>query len=952
MSKSFRCFILALAFSSAARAQYWQQQVNYTIEVELNDQEHVLDGFEKMTYINHSPDTLHYIWFHVWPNAYKNDQTAFSEQLLINGRTDFYFSNKEQRGYINRLDFKVNGITAAIADHPQYIDIIQLILPQALPPGRQAEIVTPFHMQLPENFSRGGHTGQSYQLTQWFPSPAVYDHKGWHPIPYLDQGEFYSEFGNYDVRITVPENYVVAATGELQNPAEKDWLKTRSTFNWVPITSTTVVKKGSYKHIKKTVQAYPTSSSKTKTIQFLQTNVHDFAWFADKRFIVQQDTLLMANGKTVTAYSYYLPGFSSAWKNSLDYIKNAVRFRSAVMGPYPYNTVSVVEAKMGFEGGMEYPTITCISPTSSGKELENIIEHEIGHNWLQGILATNERRYPWMDEGMNTYYDDRYQSFAREKKLAHNPRSFFGKRLPQNPESLFLQATIAAKKDQPINTPSENFTELNYALVAYHKTSAWMKLLEQTLGTSVFDACMQEYYKRWQFKHPLPEDLQSVVEEISGKNLDTVFTLLNKKGALVPPREKKIKPVAFFNFNHTDRYNYINILPAPGFNQYNKFMIGLLVHNYNLPASRLQFLLAPLYGTGSKTLNGLGRISYTDFPASPALDKIVYSLSAEKFSSNASLDTFGNKVFEHFQKIVPAVRVYFKQTALSKTTSTLDLRGFFIREKTFDGYETKTGDSVNVYPTAFPSGNRWLAQLSYDYRNDRVLYPYQYQLQWQQGENFYRLNATARYFFNYAKGGGFAVRGFAAKFGYIGSGKPLSTERYQPKLLGVRGDEDYTYSNYFIGRSASMINPDGPIANKGLGAQQIMIRDGGFKLVLDQYPFLQGRSENWVAALNFTSTLPYNLFHTVLPVKLFFDLGTFAEAWQKDAPVSNFLYTGGVQLSLLHDLINVYMPVLFSNDFRSNIKSAWPKNRFLKTISFSIDIQNFRLNKINKLLVF
>ncbi|MBK8090402.1 MAG: hypothetical protein IPK31_22370 [Chitinophagaceae bacterium] len=194
--------LLFLFVSSITLAQqpYWQQQVNFKIEVTLNDAEHTLDGFEKIEYINRSPDTLTFIWFHVWPNAFRTDKTAFSDQLLENGRTDFYFSNKEDRGYINRLDFRVNSVLAKTEDHPQHIDIIKVLLPQPLAPGASIEITTPFHVQLPKNFSRGGHVGQSYQITQWYPKPAVYDWKGWHPLPYLDQGEFYSDFGNYEVK--------------------------------------------------------------------------------------------------------------------------------------------------------------------------------------------------------------------------------------------------------------------------------------------------------------------------------------------------------------------------------------------------------------------------------------------------------------------------------------------------------------------------------------------------------------------------------------------------------------------------------------------------------------------------------------------------------------------------------------------------------------------------------
>ena len=215
--------IFAFAFSQNG---YWQQELKYKISVTLNDQEHSLDAFESLVYTNHSPDTLRFIWFHLWPNTFKNDKTAFSEQMVENGDTHFYFGGKEKRGYINRLDFRVDEVAAKTEDHYQDIDIIRLILPRPLPPGESITITTPFHVQLPEISSRSGHMGQSYQVTQWYPKPAVYDRTGWHPMPYLDQGEFYSEFGSFDVQITLPKNYVVAATGELQNEEEKNgWMK-------------------------------------------------------------------------------------------------------------------------------------------------------------------------------------------------------------------------------------------------------------------------------------------------------------------------------------------------------------------------------------------------------------------------------------------------------------------------------------------------------------------------------------------------------------------------------------------------------------------------------------------------------------------------------------------------------------------------------------------------------
>src|ERR1700761_376856 len=157
MRKAILLLLSIVAISTLASAQYWQQQVNYTIDITLDDTAHSLDGFEKIQYINNSPDTLSFIWIHCWPNAYKNDRTAFSEQLLGNGRTDFYFSGKEQKGYINHLEFRVDGRLARMEDHPQYIDIIKVLLPAPLPPGSQTTLTTPFHVRLPYNFSRGGY---------------------------------------------------------------------------------------------------------------------------------------------------------------------------------------------------------------------------------------------------------------------------------------------------------------------------------------------------------------------------------------------------------------------------------------------------------------------------------------------------------------------------------------------------------------------------------------------------------------------------------------------------------------------------------------------------------------------------------------------------------------------------------------------------------------------------
>ena len=899
---TFQYFILQPVFCQPPA--YWQQQVNCKITVSLNDADNTLDAFIQMQYHNNSPDTLHYIWFHLWPNAYKNDRTAFSDQLLENGRTDFYFSDEEDRGYINRLNFKVDNISANVEDHPQHQDIVKLILPQALAPGKQISIETPFHVKLPHNFSRGGHINQSYQITQWYPKPAVFDKKGWHQMPYIDQGEFYSEFGDYNVEINVPSKYIVAATGNLQTE---------------------------------------TTDGAIKKLVFTQPNVHDFAWFADKDFIVIQDTLQLP-GRVIRLKVYYLEDEKNIWKNSILYLKNAVRTKSEWIGQYPYDVVSVVDNAASTPGGMEYPTITLLRSGGSAAGLERVINHEAGHNWFYGILATNERDFPWMDEGMNTYYDRRYaETFydAKEGNRFVPKEKFLKDRFPAYPEKLLLQAMIKIKKDQPINTVSENFSKLNYGLVAYEKTGEWMKLLETELGKETFDRVMQTYYQRWKFKHPYPEDFKTVAEEVSSKNLDAAFSLLAKKGSLQNPQKRKIKPAAIFSLKETYKYNYISIAPAVGYNFYDKLMVGAFIHNYTLPQNKFQFFTAPLYATGSKQLNGIGRAAYSLYPGSN-VQKIEIAIAGEKFTGDFYTDSTNKKNYLRFSKIVPSLKyVFANKNPRSTVTKYIQWKTFFINETSLL-FTRDTVHQINVI--TYPVKHRYLNQLQFVLQNERVLYPYSGAFMIEQGDGFTRANFTGNYYFNYSNGGGLAVRLFAGKFFYTGDKtfiKQYQTDAFHLNMSGAKGYEDYTYSNYFIGRNEF----------EKLSSQQIMIRDGAFKVRTDLLSNKIGKTDDWLTAANFTSSIPkqinpLELLPFRIPVKLFADIGTYAEAWKKDAPTGRFLFDAGLQVSVLKNIVNIYVPLLYSKVYSDYFKSTIIEKRFIKNISFSIDVQNISLKKL------
>jgi len=521
----FLCFYVS-SFNATA-TNYFQQQVNYTIDVALNDDLHQLNAFATITYINNSPNTLNEILFHLYPNAYTNDKTAFAEQLLENGDTDFYFSKAADKGSISNLSFKINNKKAIFEQDATHADIGKLQLNKSLLPGDSIIITTPFTVQIPTNFSRLGRDGESYQVTQWYPKPAVYDAQGWHAFPYLNQGEFYYEFGNYTVNITVPKNYIVAATGDLQTESEQKILTklAKKTANNID----EIVKEPFNKF------EFPPSADETKTLTFTQNKVHDFAWFADKRFHVLKSAVELQSGKTVATWAFFTNKDAEHWKEATNYLNDAVAFYSKHVGEYPYNVCTAVNGTLVAGGGMEYPTITIIGGINSDKLLDRVVTHEVGHNWFQGILASNERAYPYLDEGINSYYENRYMdekypdSGILPAAISPAVANFLGKqfnledKLPSYQNELGYMLSCRAHKDQPICTHSATFTNNNYGTIAYGKSAIAFKYLEKFLGRAEYDRIMQIYFQQWQFKHPQPNNLRTVFESNSNKYLDWFF---------------------------------------------------------------------------------------------------------------------------------------------------------------------------------------------------------------------------------------------------------------------------------------------------------------------------------------------------------------------------------------------------------------------------------------------
>ncbi len=529
---SFTILIFGFFYSVISIAQtgrdFWKQEVNYRISVSLDDVHHSLDGYAEIEYVNNSPDDIREIYFHLWPNAYSNDSSALAKQFLSINNLKFFNSKESERGYISKLQFKAGGKELEMIPDSIHIDICKIILTDPLKSGDRIIISTPFYVKIPSaKFSRLGHIGESYFITQWYPKPAVYDRFGWHPMPYLDQGEFYSEFGSFDVSITMPKNYVVGASGDLQTESEIEFMNKKAAaaekLNEFP-----------------NDHSFPASDPEMKTIVFKQVNVHDFAWFADKRYhVMKSEADLPHSKKKVTTWTLFTNHKPELWKEAIAYVNNAVYYYSLWNGDYPYKNCTAVDGTVAAGGGMEYPCITIINTPASAFELEDVIVHEVGHNWFYGILGTNERDHAWMDEGINSFYELRYiETRIAEGKLQNLKDEYgldqFGKIIFSENfgfrDSWLLQYLLTARthNDQPVDTHSEEFTELNYGFSVYVKAALIFYHLKNYLGDSLFDSCMKAYFETWKFNHPYPDDLRKIFESRTGKNLSWFFDDLLK----------------------------------------------------------------------------------------------------------------------------------------------------------------------------------------------------------------------------------------------------------------------------------------------------------------------------------------------------------------------------------------------------------------------------------------
>ena len=453
---------------------YWQQHVDYKMDINMNVENYNFSGEQTLVYTNNSPDVLNRVYYHLYFNAFQpgsemdvRSRTIKDPDYRVGDRISKL--NEDEIGFIKVNELTQNGksLTYEVAG-----TVLEVSLDQPIQPGEKVTFKMDFNGQVPVQIRRSGRNnkeGVALSMTQWYPKLAEYDFEGWHADPYIGR-EFHGVWGDFDVTLTIDKNFVVGGTGYLQGEPE--------------------TKKGK------------------KIWRFKAPNVHDFTWAADPNFF--HDTYEMPDGPTLHFYykSTLEDKYLENWKTLQPKTAELMNYFSTHIGPYPYKQYSVIQ---GGDGGMEYAMCTLITGKRSLGSLVGVTAHELAHTWFQFLLATNEAKHEWMDEGFTSYI-----STLAENEISEKPS--------KNPLERSYRGYIALAKsgyEQPLTTHADRYAYNSaYGAAAYSKGAVFIAQLGYIIGAENLAKTIKKYYNDFAFKHPTPLDIVRTAEYVTDFELD------------------------------------------------------------------------------------------------------------------------------------------------------------------------------------------------------------------------------------------------------------------------------------------------------------------------------------------------------------------------------------------------------------------------------------------------
>ena len=491
-------FLGFISIYSQNNTTYWQQHVNYKMNVDVNVNNYQYKGTQQLTYTNNSPDSLTQVFYHLYFNAFQpgsemdvrlqnipdpDGRMVTNIGTIDNPRFESRISKLQANeiGYLNIKSLLQNNKKVVFSAEGT---ILQVTLNKALQPGESTVFDMVFEGQLPVHIRRSGRNnedGVALSMAQWYPKMAEYDFEGWHADPYIGR-EFHGVWGDFDVTINIDKKYTVGGTGYLQNPQEIG-------HGYEDTSKKLEIQKGN-----------------TLSWHFVAPNVHDFTWAADPNYI--HDKIITKSGIELHFLYKNESRYKKAWKEVQPYTENALDYFSEHIGAYPYKQYSVIQ---GGDGGMEYAMCTLLAGGETLNSILGTMYHEVAHSWFQQVLATNESKHPWMDEGFTTYIST----------LAHHKA--IGKKASKPVDSEYQDYFYAVKYNlnEPLTTHSDRYhTNTAFSIGSYTKGSIFLLQLSAIIGEEHLKTSLKRYFDEFKFKHPTPNDFKRIAEKVSGIQLD------------------------------------------------------------------------------------------------------------------------------------------------------------------------------------------------------------------------------------------------------------------------------------------------------------------------------------------------------------------------------------------------------------------------------------------------
>jgi hypothetical protein len=955
---SIFCLLCNVGYNPAF-GQYFQQKVAYVISASQDTVNHTISATCDINYTNNSPDNIDTIFLHLWANAFSDKLSAYSEQAIRTGNLDFYFSGKNEMGGYEDLEIKIADQKITLYSWKGNSDVVYFLLPKTLKPDQSIVIKTAYNLKLPRKLSRMGYTAFDNYLMYWYPTPAVYDQNGWHPMPYLSMGETYTEIADYNIEFNSPLQSIIASV-----PASK--------------------------------------VSQKNLHEFEAKNIIDFAIVTSKNKNVYLHSINTQKGNKIDLS--IMTKYPNRDSSALLYIQSALNYFESLIGDFPYASLSVMDKGKKSTSGMEYPGLITVSGMDNEEgNFEYYLVHELLHQWFYSALAFNQRDHAWLDEGLATYYQQRY--YQDVKGIDHYSEK--GGLVMFEGQQPFLQTLARGQACRHYKLPIEldvmAIDPANYGFNAYEIPARMFAYLADYLGQENFDSAMRSFYNLWKENHPSPEALRTSLEKISSKDLSWFFEdLIRKdwsydysirkivngnlevehKSGSTPPykitfksEDDQTKNIWFDGHSGTKliplpeekfdaaimdeagqsmdidrnnnsvnvtrpfkivpgvklddgRYRELYLLPTISYNTSDGAQLGVVFFNSTFPTKKLKWALSPAYAFGSSIPVGETWLSFDQYLKSEKFRKIQYKLNAKSYSYRYS-ETLESSL--RYTRISPHISLHFNHATRDQKYSKFYIKPIFVNEEIF------VFDEENV-----SIGNRQskLVRLGYEQYNFWKLGPSEFltQLEYQPytnnvNEQHHYLKLTASYSksFLYAPKRSIDFRMWGS---YFISNSQRNSPNYDRNFvrgssaLIYQGFNDYAYDGYFFNRANQDVGLDNQVGYQG----------GGFKTPFgSQYSI--GQTNDFAIALNIKSNLPIKT-PKLFPLKLFLDVGYYTSKETAEAQIEGrSFYSGGVMLEYGEGLFSVYLPLINSQAL-SDIYDTEGIG-ILGRVSFRIDLIRF-----------